>query len=149
MWNKIAIISSLASLLWSPAANAGDSGNFTFLPKGGVTPFEATCFDNIATAKIMTWKEFQEKEFQNRLKLELGLQKNELQFEIDALNIKLEESTLRFEEMVRLRDEEITDLRGIIKKDRKVNIPLVIAGSITAGIAIGIGGAYAIDKALN
>ena len=60
-----------------------------------------------------------------------------------------EESTLRFEEMVRLRDEEISDLRGIIKKDRKVNIPLVIAGSITAGIAIGIGGAYAIDKALN
>lgn len=149
MWNKIAIMSSLALLLWSPPANAGDNGNFTFLPKGGITPFEATCFDNIATARLMTWKEFQQKEFQNKLDLELGLQRNELQFEIDTLNIKFEESTIRFEEMVRLRDEEIEDLRGIIKKDRKLNIPLVIAGGVVTGIAIGIGSAYAIDRALN
>jgi hypothetical protein len=38
-----------------------------------------------------------------------------------------------------LRDEEIESLRTIIKKDRKVNLPLVIAGSVAAGIAIGFG----------
>ena len=97
----------------------------------------------------MTWKEFQEKEFENRLELELGLQRSEFQLKIDTLSVKLEETTFRLEESIQLRDEEIEDLRKIIKKDRKVNIPLVIAGSVVAGIALGIGSAYAIDKALN
>ena len=140
---------SLALLLFSLPSYGADLGSFTFLPKGGVSPFEATCFDNIATARLMTWKEFQEKEFENRLELELGLQRSEFQLEIDTLNVKLEETTFRLEEGIQLRDEEIEDLRKIIKKDRKVNIPLVIAGSVVAGIALGIGGAYAIDKALN
>ena len=140
---------SLALLLFSLPSYGADLGSFTFLPKGGVSPFEATCFDNVATARLMTWKEFQEKEFQSRLKLELGLQRSEFQLEIDTLNVKLEETTFRFEEGIRLRDEELEELRNIIKKDRKVNIPLVVVGSVVAGIALGIGGAYAIDKALN
>jgi len=140
---------SLALLLFSLPSYGADLGSFTFLPKGGVSPFEATCFDNVATARLMTWKEFQEKEFQSRLKLELGLQRSEFQLKIDTLNVKLEETTFRLEEGIRLRDEELEELRNIIKKDRKVNIPLVVVGSVVAGIALGIGGAYAIDKALN
>ena len=147
MWNKFGL--GLALILWSSPAHGADLGSFTFLPKGGISPFEATCFDNIATARLMTWKEFQEKEFENRLELELGLQRSEFQLKIDTLSVKLEETTFRLEESIQLRDEEIEDLRKIIKKDRKVNIPLVIAGSVVAGIALGIGSAYAIDKALN
>lgn len=147
MWNKFSL--SLLLTLWGSPVYGADLGSFTFLPKGGVSPYEATCFDNVATARLMTWKEFQEKEFESRLELQLGLQRSELQLRIDTLNIKLEETTFRLEESVKLRDEEIEDLRKIIKKDRKVNIPLVIAGSVVAGIALGIGSAYAIDKALN
>ena len=149
MLSKKARMLSLALLLFSLPSYGADLGSFTFLPKGGVSPFEATCFDNVATARLMTWKEFQEKEFQSRLKLELGLQRSEFQLEIDTLNVKLEETTFRLEEGIRLRDEELEELRNIIKKDRKVNIPLVVVGSVVAGIALGIGGAYAIDKALN
>lgn len=148
MLSKITTMLSLALLLYSQPAYGQNIGSFTLLPKGGISPFEATCFDETATAKLMTWEEFKEKEFENRLKLELGLQKSKLQFEIEILNVKLEETTFRLEEAVRLRDKEIEDLRNIIKKDRKVNIPFVIAGSVVAGIAIGIGGAYAIDRAL-
>jgi hypothetical protein len=147
MWNKFFL--GLALILWSSPAHGAGLGSFTFLPKGGASPFEATCFDNIATARLMTWKEFQEKEFENRLELQLGLQRSEFQLKIDTLSVKLEEATFRLEGSIQLRDEEIEDLRKIIKKDRKVNIPLVIAGSVIAGIALGIGSAYAIDKALN
>ena len=147
MWNKFGL--GLALILWSLPAHGADLGSFTFLPKGGASPFEATCFDNIATARLMTWKEFQEKEFENRLELQLGLQRSEFQLKIDTLSVKLEETTFRLEQSIQLRDEEIEDLRKIIKKDKKVNIPLAIAGSVIAGIALGIGSAYAIDKALN
>jgi hypothetical protein len=41
----------------------------------------------------MTWKELQEKEFETRLELELGLQRSEFQLKIDTLSVKLEETT--------------------------------------------------------
>ncbi len=147
MWNKVRIPLSLVMLLWSIPAYGGE-GKFTFVPKGGVAPFESTCFDNAATAKLLTWKEFQEEEFQNRLSLQLGIQKEELTLEINTLKVSLEEVTIRYNDTLRLRDEEIESLRTIIKKDRKVNLPLVIAGSAVTGVAIGIGAAYAVDKAL-
>jgi len=69
--------------------------------------------------------------------------------EIGNIKIEMEESTFRYEESLKLRDEEIESLRNIVKKDRKINLPLVIAGSIATGVAIGVGGTYAIDKAIN
>ena len=132
--------------MWSVPAYGGE-GKFTFVPKNGLVPFESTCFDNEATAKLLTWKEFQEKEFQNRLSLQLGIQREEFTLEIDTLRISLEETTIRYDDTLRLRDEEIESLRTIIKKERKVNLPLVIAGSIVAGVALGVGTAYAINKA--
>jgi len=146
MWSKTVFLFSLSTLLWSVPAYGGE-GKFTFVPKNGLVPFESTCFDNEATAKLLTWKEFQEKEFQNRLNLQLGIQREELTLEIDTLRISLEETTIRYDDTLRLRDEEIESLRTIIKKDRKVNLPLVIAGSIVAGVALGVGTAYAINKA--
>ena len=145
MLSKIAQILSAVLLLWSAPAY-GDEGRFTLVPKGGVVPFESTCFDNTATARLLTWKEFQEQEFSNRLNLQLGLQREELTLEINTLKITLEETTIRYEDGLRLRDEEIESLREVIKKNKKVNIPLVIAGSVAVGVAAGVGAAYAIDK---
>ena len=148
MWNKITQI-LIFSLILCGSAYAEDVGRFTLVPEGGKVPFEATCFDNIATARLLTWKEFQKQEFQNKLQFQLALQKEELTLEIETLKINLEESTIRFEESLQLRDEEIESLRTIIKKDRKTNLPLIIAGSVLAGIALGVGAAYAIDKVLD
>lgn len=146
MLNKIAMLLSLALILWSSPAYGSD-GKFTLVPRGGRVSFQATCFDDVATAKLLAWKEFQKIEFDNRLKFELDLQREKLSLELKTVQIKFDESTIRYEEKIRLRDEEIKDLRDLIKKDRKVNLPLIIAGSIAAGIAIGVGSAYAIDRA--
>ena len=146
MWSRVVQILTFSLVLCS-SAYAEDTGKFTLVPKGGIVPFESTCFDNVATARLLTWREFQEQEFQNRLQLRLGLQKEGLTLEIDTLKISLEEATIRFEESLQLRDEETESLRTIIKKDRKTNLPLIIAGSVVAGMALGVGAAYAIDKA--
>lgn len=125
----------------------GQEGKFTLVPRGGVVPFESTCFDNEATARLLAWREFQQKEFENSLELKLGLQREEFTLQLSTLRVSLEETTIRYNDSIRLRDEEIDSLRTIIKKDRKVNLPLVIAGSVLAGVAVGIGAAYAIDQA--
>ena len=136
-------------MLLCPTVYAQETGTFTLLPRGATVPFEATCFDNVATAQLLTWKEFQEEEYQNRLELRLGLQREEFTLQNDTLRIHLEEATIRYDESLRLRDEELDSLRGIIKKDRKVNLPLIIAGSAAAGIAIGVAGVFAISQAVD
>ena len=146
MLNKLAAILMLASFFWSSPAY-GQEGKFTLVPRGGVVPFESTCFDNEATARLLAWREFQQKEFENSLELKLGLQREEFTLELSTLKVSLEETTIRYNDSIRLRDEEIDSLRTIIKKDRKVNLPLVVAGSVLAGVAVGIGAAYAIDQA--
>jgi hypothetical protein len=129
-------------------AMAQDTPQFTLVPRGGTVPFEATCFNDIATAEILTWKQFTQIEFQKRLEFEQAKWKETCQLNISNIQISLEESQIRFEEQLAAKNNELEELRAIIKKDRKKNIPAIIVGSVAAGIAIGIGSAYAIDQAI-
>jgi len=145
MWNKIGQLLFVTLLLCNPAVAA--DGRFTLVPSGGRVPFQATCFDDVATAKLLTWKEFQERQFQNRLRFEIDIQRAEYEFKLNDLRIELEESNIRFSKTLELRDKEIKDLRAIIKKDRKVNIPLLVTASVLGGVALGVGAAYAVNQA--
>ena len=127
---------------------AQDVPQFTLVPRGGIVPFEATCFNDLATAEILTWKQFTQIEFQKRLEFEKAKWKETCQLDISNLQISLEESQIRFDEQLAAKDIELEELRAIIKKDRKKNIPAIIAGSVAAGIAIGLGSAYAINQAI-
>ena len=129
-------------------AMAQDVPQFTLVPRGGIVPFEATCFNDLATAEILTWKQFTQIEFQKRLEFEKAKWKETCQLDISNLQISLEESQIRFDEQLAAKDIELEELRAIIKKDRKKNIPAIIAGSVAAGIAIGLGSAYAINQAI-
>tara|TARA_B100000287_G_C20220305_1_gene617737 strand:- start:146 stop:583 length:438 start_codon:yes stop_codon:yes gene_type:complete len=129
-------------------AMAQDVPQFTLVPRGGIVPFEATCFNDLATAEILTWKQFTQIEFQKRLEFEQAKWKETCQLDISNLQISLEESQIRFDEQLAAKDIELEELRAIIKKDRKKNIPAIIAGSVAAGIAIGLGSAYAINQAI-
>ena len=145
MWNKIGQLLFVTLLLCNPAVAA--DGRFTLVPSGGRVPFQATGFDDVATAKLLTWKEFQERQFQNRLRFEIDIQRAEYEFKLNDLRIELEESNIRFSKTLELRDKEIKDLRAIIKKDRKVNIPLLVTASVLGGVALGVGAAYAVNQA--
>lgn len=117
----------------------GGEGKFTLVPQGGVVRFEATCFDTEATAKLLAWKEFVSEEY--RAKCEMEKKKITLDSElvIQNLQITLEETQARYQIEINTRDKELEELRNIIKKNKKINIPLVVAGSVVAGIGIGFG----------
>ncbi len=127
-------------------AMAEDIAQFTLVPRGGAVPFEATCFNDVATAEILTWKQFTQIEFQKRLEFEQAKWNERCQLDIANLQISLDESQTRFNEELAAKNTELEDLRQIIAKDRKKNIPAIIAGSVAAGIAIGLGSAYAINQ---
>ena len=127
-------------------AMAEDTAQFTLVPRGGIVPFEATCFNDVATAEILTWKQFTQIEFQKRLEFEQAKWNENCQLNINNLQICLDESQTRINEEVAAKNTELEDLRQIIAKDRKKNIPAIIAGSVAAGIVIGLGSAYAINQ---
>lgn len=125
---------------------AEDTAQFTLVPRGGIVPFEATCFNDVATAEILTWKQFTQIEFQKRLEFEQAKWNETCHLSVTNLQISLDESQTRFNEELAAKSTELEDLRQIIAKDRKKNIPAIIAGSIAAGIVIGFGSAYAINQ---
>ena len=85
-------------------------------------------------------------EFEKRLEFEHAKWKENCQLDISNLQISLDESQIRFSEELAAKNTELEDLRQIIAKDRKKNIPAIIAGSVGAGIIIGLGSAYAINQ---
>tara|TARA_R110002074_G_scaffold81822_11_gene183168 strand:- start:198 stop:632 length:435 start_codon:yes stop_codon:yes gene_type:complete len=141
MFSRILLLLSL-----SLPAMAEDTAQFTLVPRGGIVPFEATCFNDVATAEILTWKQFTQIEFQKRLEFEQAKWNETCHLSVTNLQISLDESQTRFNEELAAKSTELEDLRQIIAKDRKKNIPAIIAGSIAAGIVIGFGSAYAINQ---
>ena len=141
----------LLSLTWFFCAQAGaqDVGRFTLVPTGGIVPFEATCFDTQATARLLTWKEFVEQEQQRLCEFEKERLTLDTNLIIENLEITLDETKVRYQVEINTRDEELEELREIIKKTRKVNMPAVIISSVVGGIAIRMGSAYAIDQLLD
>ena len=148
MLNKTILLLGLAYTL-CPPAHAADAGRFTLVPSGGVVSFEATCFDVQATARLLTWKEFVEQEQQKLCEFQKERFALDTNLIIENLEITLDETKVRYQIEISTRDKELEELRGIIKKNRKVNMPAVIISSVVGGIAIGFGGAYAIDQLLD
>lgn len=147
MFRKIGLALSLTSIMNS-AAYAAEPGRFTFLEEGEPAPFRVTCFDDVATSKIVTWQEFIQKEFELKHEYELKTLKAQHNLEIQNLQISLDVLQDKYDNGISQRDAEIDGLRTIIAKNKKVNVPLVIVGSVLGGVAVGFAGAYAIDKFL-
>ena len=137
MLSRITQILTVGLVLCSPAY-AGD-GKFTLLPKGAKAPFEATCFDDEATAKLLTWKEFLEQE--QRALCDFEKEKLVLDSELIIKNVQitLDETNARCQIEMNTRDEELEKLRNIIKKNKKLNVPVVVATSLAVGFGIGFG----------
>ena len=119
-------------------AHAGE-GRFTLVPKGGKVPFEATCFDDKATAKLLTWKEFLEQEQQKLCSFEKEKLVLDYDLVLENIQITLDETQARCQIEMDTRDRELEELRNIIKKNKKLNVPVVIATSVAVGFGVGFG----------
>ena len=128
---------TIGLVLCSPAY-AGD-GKFTLLPKGGKAPFEATCFDDEATAKLLTWKEFLEREQQALCNFEKEKLTLDYDLVMSNIQITLDETQARCQIEIDTRDKELKELRDIIKKNKKLNVPVVVVTSVAVGFGLGFG----------
>ncbi len=137
MWSRFAQISALSLFLCSSVQ--ANEGQFTLVPQGGKVPFEATCFDDIATAKLLTWKELLIEEMKEKCNFEKQKIILEKDLDFENLQITLDETSFRYQTEISTRDEEIKKLRDIIKRSNKANIPVIIAVSTAAGFGIGMG----------
>ena len=100
-------------------------------------------------ARLLTWKEFIEQEQRALCEFEKERLTLDTNLIIENLEITLDETNERYQIEINTRDKELEELRGIIKKNRKINMPAVIISSVVGGIAVGIGGTYAIDQLLD
>ena len=114
-------------------------GKFTLVPKGGKVPFEATCFDDEATAKLLTWKEFLEQEKQKQCEFEKEKLVLDYDLVLKNIQITLDETQARCQIEMDTRDKELEKLRDIIKKNKKLSIPVVVAASVAIGFGVGFG----------
>ena len=128
----------LLCLVYAPYAHASE-GRFTLVPQGGIAPFEATCFDAEATAKLLTWKEFLKQEEQKLCEFEKRTLVLDSELVIENMQITLDETRARTQIEIETRDKELEELRDIIKKNKKLNIPVVVAASAAIGFGIGFG----------
>ena len=117
----------------------GGPGKFILVPQGGTVPYEATCFDTEATAKLLTWKEFLAEEMKTKCEYEKQTLVLDTELVITNMQITLEETQVRYQVEIDTRDEEIETLRDIIKKNKKLNIPVVVATSVAVGFGVGFG----------
>jgi len=128
----------LVCLLCAPTAQASE-GRFTLVPQAGIVPFEATCFDTEATAKLLTWKEYLEQELNQKCLYEKRSMSLDYKLVIENIEITLDETRARTQIEIDTRDKELEELRNIIKKNKKLNIPVVIASAAAIGFGVGFG----------
>ena len=128
----------LFMLLLPQVAHSGE-GRFVLVPQGGTVRFEATCFDTEATAKLLTWKEFLAKEMKTQCEFEKRALVLDSELVIKNMQITLDETQVRYQVEIDTRDKEIETLRDIIKKNKKLNIPVVVATSVAVGFGVGFG----------
>ena len=114
-------------------------GRYTLVPKGGKVPFEATCFDAEAPAKLLPWKEFLEQEQQKLCSFEKEKLVLDYDLVLENIQITLDETQARCQIEMDTRDRELEELRNIIKKNKKLNVPVVIATSVAVGFGVGFG----------
>ena len=53
--------------------------------------------------------------------------------------ITLDETRTRYQIEIDTRDKELEALRDIIKKNKKLNIPVLVATSVAVGFGVGFG----------
>jgi len=137
MWSRLTQISTLGLVLCS-AAHA-EEGRFSLVPRNGTVKFDATCFDDQAMAKILTFREFIAVELNAACTFEKDKMLLDHSLEIENLEIEKQGLEERYLIEINTRDEEIEALRSIVKNNKKLSIPAVIATSIVAGFGVGFG----------
>lgn len=137
----------LLALLIPTNSYAGE-GKFTFVPQGGVVPFQATCFDDFATATIITERESKEREFKIEIDNVINVAKIECDQRVELQEVMAKAQEQRLTVAIESKDKQILELTQRLSKLEKRNIPLFVVAGVVAGVIIGGGITFTIATAV-
>ena len=127
-------------LLACPVAH-GAEPTFVALKEGEEAPFDGRLFNNEAIAKLIVDKQFENKQCELRIEYEVNLTKADEQYRYDILLAKSEAADMRLNDLINIRDEELTFLR---KQYEPPKTAWWLAGGFVVGAATSIGIMYAV-----
>jgi hypothetical protein len=137
----------LLTLLIPTNSYAGE-GTFTLVPKGGIVPFQATCFDDFATATIIADNENKERQFKIEIENVVNVAKIECDQRLELQTVMAEAEKQRLLVSVESKQKQIDDLTHKLSRLEKRNIPLFVTAGIVAGFIIGGGITFSIATAV-
>jgi hypothetical protein len=127
-------------LLFCPVAY-GEEPVFAPVQEGDVVPFDGRLFNDAAVAKLIIDKQFEHKKCELRIDYEVGLMQTQEKYKYDILVAKSEADDMRLNDLINIRDEELTFLR---KQYEPSKSHWWLAGGFVVGAATSIGIMYAV-----
>ena len=143
----------LPSVAWAqdPPADANPSvERVTTLQLGDAAPFAGTLFSTAAAARLLTNLQFTQEQCQIETTRQLGLQRSQLQLQIDTLTASRAALQLRYDETLALKNGQISFLEERLRPTpwyQTTEFGVVMG--VVLGIGITIGTGYALGQVNN
>ena len=113
--------------------------------EGEPAPFAGTLFNTEAAANLIGELEYSDDLCSLRCDERLRLQKTELQFEIDKLQISYNILSVEYEQILEIKNDQIDFLQTQIQKPRFPYEGVFIAGVIS-GVGLTLAAAYSLNQ---
>ena len=119
------------------------------LKKGDLAPFSGTLFSTSAAASVLIEIESSRERCQIIVDRETGLLSARHEFETKLLNAQLQGCQTRYDEIFRIKDEQINRLTDQLADSSGRKDAWWYAGGVVSGIALSVITTYAISQSLN
>lgn len=147
MSSRVLSIFLTALLIFLPVVAHADEvateGRVTSLEVSEKAPYSGILLDAAATAKILSDKKFLSLQYELKLELELKKLTSSHQLELGLLQAKHDSLSNRHDQILKIKNDEISRLQEIVKKRPNSNSEWWLAGGVVIGIALCIGVFYA------
>ncbi|MAF25269.1 hypothetical protein CL634_06805 [bacterium] len=138
---------AIAFLFLFSSAAYGDE-QVTAVQEGDPAPFDGTCFNIEAAARILTELDNADEACQVKLNHQLGLQAAEYDLKITNLNASLERCNSVCEERIAIYQNQSLYFQEELKKQRGPAPAWTFVGGVIAGSVLTIATAYALSNVL-
>ena len=114
-------------------------GQIVPINKNEKAPFSGVLLDTVAAAKVTIDKKYSLLESKLKLDFELKKLKAEYQLKIDSLQLSHDTLKLKTDSLINIKNNEITRLQDLVKKDPNDHTHWWFAGGVAIGIVVSIG----------
>lgn len=157
MWNKsLAIFLSFIMVMIPAIAHAGQqdpdsslniNGKVTYLGKGDKTPYSGVLFDITAATKLKLDKQFAALRFKLELDFKIKELETKYKLKLDSLQVTHDSLKIKTDSLLEIKNDEITRLQDLVKKNPNDYTHWWFAGGVIAGILLSMGIYFAAAEA--